>query len=152
MNLPCQFPYNPSWRLLRILLVEAVLVLALIGAQFIFDGHLTTYLVWIGIIPPAACLLLLVRRFFLKRYIELNEGSLRAPSGFGRLRYKEFPYGSIQNMRQFSIVGMPVLSVATTHGKFEVVSGMLSDWRTYVEIAEFLHSCVVANQKNGGDD
>jgi hypothetical protein len=83
-------------------------------------------------------LILTVRRLAFKCHLVLDEDALILPTGFGRVRTTRTPYTSIERVRETSLPFTTVLSVATKEGKFEVVSTMLPDARSYVEVGKFL--------------
>jgi len=138
MTLPQEFPYNPRPKLVA---WWSGSVFAAIAVFYFESGSANHHrLLWFGVICGIFFGFIAARAFVLRRFLLLTESGLVLPTGVGRLRSKYIPYSDIRRVWQVQIVGMPVLQLATDEGKFEIVSGLISDYRTYVAIADFLHS------------
>jgi hypothetical protein len=87
-------------------------------------------------------LLVTVRRLVFKSYLVLDKDALILPTGFGRVRTKRVPYASIERVWETRLPFTIVLSVGTKEGKFEVVSAMLPEASSYVDIGKFLYAQV----------
>ena len=98
------------------------------------------FVLWIGLALTILGFLLTVRRLAFKCYLVLDEDSLILPTGFGRVRTTRIPYTSIERIWETSLPFTTVLSLATKEDKFEVVSIMLPDARSYVDVVKFLNS------------
>jgi len=83
---------------------------------------------------------LTVRRVAFNRYLLLDTDALVLPTGFLRVRTTRIPYMSIEGIWQTRLPFAAVLRVATREGKFEVVSAMLPDAASYIDVEEFLRS------------
>jgi hypothetical protein len=70
----------------------------------------------------------------------LDRDALVVPTGFSRVRTKGVPYTSIERVWETRLPFAVVLSVATKEGKFEVVSTMLPDANSYIDIGRFLYA------------
>jgi hypothetical protein len=74
-----------------------------------------------------------------------GEDALILPTGFGRVRTTRIPYTSIERWweKNLLLTGTTVLSLATKEGKFEIVSTMLPDAASYLDVRKVLnsHSC-----------
>ena len=139
MNLPRQYSYNPrSW--LIVLLFGAGV--AWIAVETLLCGcrpHRTISLL-VGLSPIILGSLLTVRRLAFKRYLVLDTDALMLPTGFLRVRTARIPYMSIERVWQTRLPFAAVLSVATKEGKFDVVSAMLPDAGSYIDVGKFLSS------------
>ena len=98
------------------------------------------FVLWVALAPTILGLLVTVRRLAFKGYLVLDEDALILPTGFGRVRTTRIPYTSIERVWETSLPFTTVLSIATKEGKFEVVSTMLPDARSYVDVGKFLNS------------
>jgi len=87
-------------------------------------------------------LLVTVRRLVFKCSLVLDKDALILPTGFGRVRTKRIPYTIIERVWETRLPFAVVLSVATKEGKFEVISTMLPDAGSYVDIGKFLYAQV----------
>jgi hypothetical protein len=85
-------------------------------------------------------LLLAARRLFFRRFLVLGNDGLDLPSGLGRLRSVQIPYTAIRQIRHTRLLWMSVLRVATNNVTFEILSGMLPDTASYIEVANLLNA------------
>jgi hypothetical protein len=86
-------------------------------------------------------LLATVRRYFFDCSLVLEQDALLVPTGFYRTRTARVMYSSIERVWETRLPFTLVLSVATRQGKkFEIVSTMLPDANSYLEIGKFLHA------------
>ena len=97
---------------------------------------------WVGLASTIFGLLFAVRRFAFKCYLVLGEDALILPTGFGRVRTTRIPYASIERWWETNLLltGTAVLSLVTREGKFEIVSTMLPDAASYLDVRKFLNS------------
>ena len=76
--------------------------------------------------------------------VRLREEVVALPDTYLRsdsdLRATRIPYTSIERVWETSLPFTTVLSIATKEGKFEFVSTMLPDARSYVDVGKFLNS------------
>src|SRR5437660_11770834 len=138
MNLPRQYSYNP--RLSLVLLLSGGGIVWLIVGGLVCGCRPHGFLLWLGLAPIIFGLLLTVRRLAFNCYLVLDLDALLLPTGFGRVRTTRIPYTSIERVWETRLPFATVLSIATTGGKFEVVSTMLPDARSYVDAGRFLNS------------
>ena len=138
MNLPRQYSYNPRLSLLFFLFGGGVAWLIVGGLACRCKPH--GFVLWFGLAPAILGFLLTVRRLAFKCYLVLDEDALILPTGFGRVRTTRIPYTSIERIWETSLPFTTVLSLATKEDKFEVVSIMLPDARSYVDVVKFLNS------------
>jgi hypothetical protein len=137
MTLPQQFPYNLRPKLLAL----SFGVVAAAIALFYFEGGPVQHrrLLWLGAVLGIFYSLLAARTFLFRRALLLTETELVLPTGVGRLRSRYIPYSNIRRVWQIQIVRMTILRLETDLGNFEIASGMLADFQTYIAIANFLH-------------
>ena len=138
MNLPSQYSYNPRLSLI-FLLFGGGLAWLLVGA-IVCGCRPNGFVLWFGLAPIILALLVIVRRLAFKCFLVLEEDALILPTGFGRVRTTRIPYASIERVWETSLPFTTVLSVATKEGKFEVVSMMLPDTRSYLDVGKFINS------------
>jgi hypothetical protein len=144
MNLPRQYPYNPRLSLVAFTAGAGFVWLTLMGLLCGCWPH--GFSLWFGVAPIVLGLLLTVRRLVFKCYLVLDKDALLLPTGFGRVRTKRVPYMSIERVWETRLPFTVVLSVATKEGKFEVVSAMLPDAGSYIDVGKFL--CAQVHQPN----
>jgi hypothetical protein len=141
MNLPRQYSYNPRSWLIVLLFGAGIAWIAVNGFLY---GHrpfgIISLMFSFG--PIMLGSLLAVRRVAFQRYLVLDKEALLLPTGFLRLRVTRIPYFSIERVWQTRLPFGAVLSIATKDGKFDVVSAMLPDADSYVDIGKFLQSLV----------
>jgi hypothetical protein len=138
MKLPREYSYNPRLWLAFALFGGSLawLLVGTLGCRCWPHG----FILWFGLAPAILGLVLTVRRFAFKCSLVLDDNALNLPTGFGRVRTTRIPYTSIEHVWETRLLFISVLSLATKEGKFEVVSMMLPDACSYVEVGEFLNS------------
>lgn len=140
MNLPRQYSYNPRLWLVALTVGVGFAWLTLVGLLCGCWPH--GFSLWFGVLLIMLGLLMTVRRLVFKCSLVLEKDALMLPTGFGRVRTKRIPYTSIERVWETRLPFAVVLSVATKEGKFEVVSTMLPDADSYVDIGKFLYAQV----------
>ncbi len=138
MNLPSQYSYNPRLWLVALTFGAGFAWLTLMGFECGCWPH--GFSLWFGVLPIMLGLFATVRRFLFKSYLVLDKDALVVPTRFGRVRTKRVPYTSIERVWETRLPFAVVLSVATKEGKFEVVSTMLPDTNSYIDIGKFLYA------------
>lgn len=94
---------------------------------------------WFGVTPVAGGLVLVVRRMLFNRYLVLDTDAVILPTGFLRAQTRRIPYVDIERVWGVHALWMAVLYVGTKQGKFEVLSAMLPDSRSFLEVGNFLN-------------
>jgi hypothetical protein len=140
MNLPRQYSYNPRWSLVFLLFGGVLAWLVVVGLACGCRPH--GFVLWFALALSILGLLSTVRRLAFKCYLVLDKDALLLPTGFGRVRTKRVPYASIERIWETRLPFTVVLSVGTKEGKFEVVSAMLPDAGSYIEVGRFLYAQV----------
>jgi hypothetical protein len=140
MNLPRQYSYNPRLWLVALTLGAGPAWLTLMGLVCGCRPH--GFTLWFGLIPIPLGLFVAGRRLIFKCYLVLDGDALILPTGFGRVRTTRIPYTSIERVWETRLPFTVVLSVATKEGKFEVVSAMLPDAGSYIDVGKFLYAQV----------
>jgi hypothetical protein len=138
MNLPSQYSYNPRLSLIFLLFGGGLAWLLVRALSCGCRPH--GFVLWFGLAPTILGLLVIARRLAFKCFLVLEEDALILPTGFGRVRTTRIPYASIERVWETNLPFTTVLSVATKEGKFEVVSMMLPDTRSYLDDGKFLSS------------
>lgn len=145
MKLPRRYPYSPRLWLLVLNLGAGVGWIAVVA--LICGCRPNTISLSLGLVLIVLGLLLAVRRLAFNCYLVLESDALMLPTGFLRVRTTRIPYMNIERVWQIHLPWMAVLCVGTKQGKFEVLSGMLPETRSYVAIGEFLNSRVQNSSK-----
>ena len=138
MKLPRQYSYNPEWRILLSTFSASPAWMGLVW--FLREGRPSPVGISFGFLLTFLGVLVAVRRFVLKRHLVLDSDALMLPTGFLRLRTRRIPYVEIERVWQVRLLWMPVLCIRTKRGKFEVLSGMLPNANSYIEVGNFLNS------------
>jgi len=144
MDLPCQFPYRPQWRVILVCFIAPAVVLAVIarthGIAELFAGFFALF-----------ALVLTARRIFLAPFLRLESDALLIPSGFLRLRSTKIPYQEIESVYENTygtkLFQMAALGLRTKQRNFEIVSTLLPDTASYVAIREFIKSRVIPKEE-----
>jgi hypothetical protein len=145
MNLPVQFPYDPTSKVIALPLFAGIVWVCL---QILWGSRTVhSFGFWFGTATLAMGLLLAARRFFLKRFLVLDNQALNLPTGVGRLRSVQIPYNTILQIRHARLLWMRVLRVATKDGTYEILSGLLPDAASYIKVSQFL-TAVAADNKD----
>jgi hypothetical protein len=140
MNLPRQYSYNLRLWVVVLTVGAGFAWLTLMGLECGCWPH--GFSLWFGVLPIILGLFVTVRRLVFKSYLVLDEDAIIVPIGFSRVRTKRFPYASIERVWETRLPFTVVLSVATNEGKFEVVSTMLPDTSSYIDVGKFLYAQV----------
>lgn len=140
MNLPTRYAYNLKLWMLTLGFAAGLGYPLLI---MFFEGSRWPhgFPLWLGICLLSLTLFLAVRRFFFDIFILLEENALVVPTGLGRIRTARVPYASIVRVWETRLPFTVVYSLATKEGKkYEIVSTMLPNAHSYIEIGRFLHA------------
>jgi hypothetical protein len=138
MNLPCQYSYNPRLWLVALTLGAGLAWLTVVGLSCGCWPH--GFTLWFGLLPIMLGLFVAGRRLIFRCYLVLDRDALILPTGFGWVRTTRIPYTSIERVWETRLPFTVVLSVTTKEGKFEVVSAMLPDAGSYIEVGKFLYA------------
>jgi len=95
---------------------------------------------YFGLVPIALGFLLALRRFAFKRFLVLDSDTVSLPCGFLKLQTARIPYATIERVWQIAVLGIPVLSVATEEGTFELALTMFPNAASFVAVRDFLNS------------
>lgn len=144
MNVPSQYSYNPNLRLIVFLCGTGVAWFVVTGLVCGCRPH--GFALWFGLAPVALGLGLLVRRLAFRCNLLLDTDALVLPTGFGRVRTMRIPYADIRDVWHARLVWMDVLMIATKGRKFEILSVMLPDTQSYIDVGEFLKLRTQRNQ------
>jgi len=143
MNLPREYLYNPTWRIITFLFGAGLSWLILVKA--LDAGRLNVFNLSFGLIPIAMALLLVIRRLALKRRLVLDTDALLLPTGFLRVRAVRIPYDDINRVWRTRLVWIDVLCLGTKRGKFEILTTLLPEPGSFTAIGQFLNSQVQRN-------
>jgi len=143
MNLPREYLYNPTWRIIAFLSGAGLSWLVLV--KVLSAGRLSVFSLSFGLIPIAMALLLVIRRLALKRRLVLDTDALLLPTGFLRVRAVRIPYDDIDRVWRTRLVWIDVLCLGTKRGKFEILPTLLPEPGSFTAIEQFLGSHVQRN-------
>jgi hypothetical protein len=154
MNLPCKYPYNPSFTFL----IGGGLLCA-IGAVFMGHEAMTNdkgliidYVIRLGVEGATAfywfiagcmgfgaglLLVYLVRRFTNPGVLVLDVQGISLPYMFAERRV---PYASITSLQEYETSSQTMLYIRTREGKVVLHKNWLPDGQTYDAIKSFLAS------------
>jgi hypothetical protein len=148
MELPHQYPYNPRVHL--ILFVSGAGVLW-IGVQRLSWGRMPSgFGLWFGLVPVLLGLILCVRRLAFERRLLFERGELILPTGFFQVRTARIAYNSIEGVSRVHLPWTAVLRIKTRNRRFEIVSVLLPDSKSYLAVEEFLNLKAQENATNKG--
>lgn len=146
MNLPTQYPYNPSARLIIFSLVGGAAYLVVMG--LVCSCKPGGIALWLGVALIMLGLLLAIRRLAFKCHLLLDEDALSLPSGLLKLRTVRVLYTDIERVWEIRLPMMTgALMIAANGRKFEVLSTLLPDTGSYIEVGDFLYSKAQENRK-----
>ncbi|MGC8642298.1 MAG: hypothetical protein ACP5XB_20745 [Isosphaeraceae bacterium] len=140
MNVPARYPYNGRW---QIVAMCWAFVAALTIAIFILPWALPRVL---GV-PLLAVFALLgvlttLRRYVFKRILVIDEKEVWLPCGLLQLSVRRVVFAEISEVWEV-FIPRTVVFCLRSHGKtYELVSTLLPDHETYLEVAGYIFSRV----------
>jgi hypothetical protein len=135
MDLPRRYPYDPSWRLILLLLFVGIVAPIVLVAMHKFSVRVGAGL---AAIFDAVALLLIVRRLAFRRFVELGLDGLMVPTGFLRARAARISYSDITRVSEGFLPLTAILIIATSRRRVEILSSLLPDAESYVALRNFL--------------
>lgn len=145
MNLPAQYPYDPRWQIVAMLWT---FVAALTIASLVSGAYVPRALgIAVGLLAVFAILGLLItlRRYTFPRHLVVDERGVWLPSGFLRLNVRRVVFAEISDAREAFIPCTAALCLRSQGKTYEVVSTLLPDHETYLEVAGYIYSRVVSS-------
>jgi hypothetical protein len=140
MNLPSQYSYHLRWRIIVFAFGVEFVYLTVMGLECNCWPH--GFVLWVGVLPIILGLFAIVRRLAFKSHLTLDREAITLPTGFGRVRTERIPYASIERVWETRLPLTVILYLATKEGKFEVLSTMLPDHGSYIDVGKFLYAQV----------
>ncbi len=86
-----------------------------------------------------------LRRYVFPRHLVVDEQGVWLPSGFLRLNVRRVVFAEISDVWEAFIPRTAALCLRSQGKTYEVVSTLLPDHETYLEVAGFIYSRVVAS-------
>ena len=139
MNPPRRYDFNLPWRG------------ALIGALFyvglcVFMAHLAkdfSGVVFSGLIALSAmfailAVIMITRRLFFPRTLELTDDAILFPHGFPRTRITRILYTDIIRMRYGALASSDSFCMMTARGSFEIGAARFSDIKNYRAVRDLI--------------
>ncbi len=90
-------------------------------------------------------LLSALRRYTFPRHLVVDEEGVWLPSGFLRLNVRRVVFAEISDVWEAFIPRTAALCLRSQGKTYEVVSALLPDHETYLEVAGYIYSRVVAS-------
>jgi len=144
MNVPARYPYNPRW---QIVAMCWTFVAALTIAVFVFGAYspralgiavsLLTVFAGMGVLAT-------LRLCAFPRALVVDEEGLWLPSGFLRLNVRGVVFAEISDVGEAFAPRTAALCLRSRGKSHEVVSTLLTDHETYLEVAGYIYSRVIA--------
>lgn len=133
MDLPCQFPYNPQWRI--------ILFGFVFGGAFLFFGKIHWIFFAFGIPFTVFAFMLAVRRLAFPKFLKLEQDSISIPNGFLRTWIAKISYADIESWWE-TVRGSAnaTLHLQVKGRTFEIPSMMMQDMASYVAVRDFVKS------------
>jgi hypothetical protein len=145
MNVPARYPYDPRWQILAMLWTY---VAALAIASFISGAYAPKALgITLGLLAVFVGLSALstLRRYAFPRYLVVDEEGVWLPSGFMRMDVRRVVFAETSAVWE-AFLPRTVALCLRCHGKtFEVLSTLLPDHETYLEVAGYIYSRIVGS-------
>jgi len=143
MNLPARYPYDPRWQIVAMLwtFVAALTIVSFISGAYVpraLGIALSLLAAFVGL--GALCTL---RRYAFPRYLVVDEEGVWLPSGILRLNVRRVVFAEISDVWEAFIPRTVALCLRSQGKTYEVVSTLLPDHKTYLEVAEYIYSRVV---------
>jgi hypothetical protein len=145
MNVPARYPYDPRW---QIVAMSWTFVAALTIAGFIAGGYppgalaialsLATVFIGFGVLTT-------LRRYAFPRYLVLDEEGVWLPSSFLRLSVRRVVFAETSDVWEAFLPLTVVLCLRFQGKTYEVVSTLLPDHETYLEVAGYIYSRIVGS-------
>jgi hypothetical protein len=151
MNLPAQYPYNPRWQIVAILWAfVAVLTLASFIASAFAPKDLVIALCLLAVFFGLGALSTL-RHHAFPRYLVVDEEGVWLPRGFLRLNVRRVIFADVSDIWE-AFIPRTVALCLRSHGKtYEVLSTLLPNHKTYLEVAGFIYSRVERSDASVAD-
>ena len=140
MNVPARYPYNGRW---QIVVMCWAFVAALTIATFILHWVLPRVL-GIPLLVAFAILgvLTTLRRYAIPRVLVIDEEGVWLPSGLLSWKGRRVVFAEISDVWEAFIPRTVVLCLRTQGKTYELVSTLLPDHETYLEVAGYIYSRV----------
>jgi hypothetical protein len=143
MNLPVRYPYDPRWQIVAMLWAfVAALTIASVIASAYAPRELVIALCLLAVFVGLGALATL-RRYAFPRYLMVDEEGVWLPSGFLRLNVRRIVFAEISDVWESFIPRTVALCLRSQGKTYELLSSLLPDHKTYLEVAEFIYSRVV---------
>jgi hypothetical protein len=142
MNLPARYPYDPRW---QIVAISWTSVAALTIAVFILGAYRPRDLgIAVALLTVFACLggLTTLRRYAFPRSLLVDEDGIWLPSGFLRLNVRRVDFAETSDVWEAFIPRTVTLCLRCNGKSYEVLSTLLPDHETYLEVAGYIYSRV----------
>jgi hypothetical protein len=142
MQLPARYRYDPRW---QIVAMSWMFVAALTVASFVSAAY-APQLIGIALSLLAVFsmfgLATTVRRYAFARHLTVDEDGIWLPSGFLRANPRRIVFAEVSEVWEAFIPRTVVLCLRS-HGKtYELLSTLLADHDTYLEVAGYIYSRV----------
>ncbi len=124
--------------------VAALTIASFISAAY-FPRHLGIALSLLAVFIGLAALCTL-RRYAFPRYLVVDEEGVWLPSGILSLNVRRVEFAEISDVWEVFIPRTVALCLRSQGKTYELVSTLLPDHKTYLEVAEYIYSRVVRSE------
>jgi hypothetical protein len=143
MKLPARYPYNPRWQIVAMLwtFVAALTIVSFISGAYVpraLGIALRLVVVFVGLGTLST-----LRRYAFPRYLAVDEEGVWLPSGILRMNVRRVVFAEISDVWEAFIPRTVALCIRSQGKTYEVVSTLLPDHKTYLEVAGYIYSRVV---------
>lgn len=148
VNLPREYPYNPRSSLIVWCVCAGA---AWIVLDWFESGHRPNVAsLSFGLVSILMGLLVAARRLAINRCLILEEDALVLPTGFLQMWTARILYKDMDAVWQTYLPLAGVIRISTRNRKFQIVSILLPDNPSYIELREFLYSQAHENRASSG--
>ena len=148
MNLPQEYPYNPRLFVIIWCIGAGAAWIAIVW--YLSDHRARLASLSIGLVVILMGLLVTARRLTMNRRLILDEDALVLPTGFLQMWTTRILYKDMEAVWQTFLPNTGVIRISTKDRKFQIVSTLLPDNKTYRDLREFLYSKAQENQSPSG--
>jgi hypothetical protein len=146
MNVPASYPYNPRWQIIAMCwaFVAAFTIAIIICAAYVPEA-LGIAVSLLAVFAGLGALITL-RRYAYPRSLVVDEDGAWVPSGFLHMNVRRVVYAEVSDVWEVFLPRTVALCLRSEGKTYEVVSTLLSDHKTYLEVAGYIYSRVTGSE------
>jgi hypothetical protein len=139
MNLPRIYSFNLYWRgVVSGTAFYAVLAFLFGRLAGRFNGAIFVCLLALSLMFTVFAGIMMLRRVFCPRRLELSEESILFPDGFPKTRIIRIPFEEIIRVSEMKVGDQRIFSLITGKGRFEIRNSSLPDTASYNAVKDFI--------------